>query len=125
MIPAEVYQLINNHPYALTYKGKGGNYDYLAENIDSVARMRSYTDLLEKIAVLMRKHVVEVQAERSQQYQQMLEEDSDVKSRICPSDCLGLPKGTRLFDMSNPLLHLQFAEIKGELKIVSARDSSH
>ncbi len=125
LIPAEVYQLINNHPYTLTYKGKGGNYDYLAEKIDSIARMRSYTDLLEKIAVLMRKRVVGVQAERSPQYQQMLEEDSDVKSGICPSDCLGLPKGTKLFDMSLPTLHLQFTEIKGELKIVSARDSSH
>jgi hypothetical protein len=125
MIPAEVYQLINNHPYTLTYKGKGGGYDYLAENIDSIARMRSYTDLLEKIAVLMRKRVIGVQAERSQQYQQMLEEDSDIKSGICQSECLGLPKGTRLFEMTLPLLHLQFAEIKGELKIVSARDSSH
>jgi hypothetical protein len=125
MIPNEVYQLINNHSYTLTYKGKEGGYDYLAENIDSIARMRSYTDLLEKIAVLMRKHVVGVQAERSQQYRQMLEEDSDVKSRICPSECLGLPKGTKLFDMYVPLLRLQFAEIKGELKIVSARDSSH
>src|SRR5258708_3055643 len=124
MIPAEVYQLINNHPYTLTYKGKGGNYDYLAENIDSIARMRSYTDLLEEIAVLMRKCVVAVQAERSPQYQQMLEEDSHVKSRICPSDCLGLPKGTKLFDMFVPLLHLQFAQIKGELKIVSVSDSS-
>ncbi len=125
LIPADVYQLINRHPYTLTYKGKLGTYDYLAEDIDSLARMRSYTDLLEKIATLMRKHVVEVQAERSQQYQQMLEEDSDVKSRTCQSECLGLPKGTKIFDMSVPLLHLQFAEIKGELKIVSARDSSH
>ena len=125
MIPAEVYQLINNHPYTLTYKGKGGGYDYLAENIGSIARMRSYTDLLEKIAVMMRKHVNGVQAERSQRYQQMLEEDSDLQSRVCPREYLGLPKGTKLFDMSVPLLRLQFAEIKGELKIVSARDSSH
>ncbi len=125
MIPAKVYQLIDKHPYTLTYKGKVGSYDYLAENIDSIARMRSYTDLLEQIAVVMRKRVVGVQAEHSLQYQQMLEEDSDVKSRVCQSECLGLPKGTKLFDMSLPLLHLQFAEIKGELKIVSARDSSH
>ncbi len=125
MIPAEVYQLIDNHPYTLTYKSQGGSYDYLAENIDSIARMRSYTDLLERIAVLMRKHVTRVQAERSQQYQQMLEEDSGVKSNTCQSECLGLAKGTKLFEMSLPLLRLQFAEIKGDLKIVSARDSSH
>jgi hypothetical protein len=124
-IPTEVYQLINHHPYTLTYKGMGGSYDYLAENIDNIARMRSYTDLLEKVAVLMRKHVAAVQAERSQQYQEMLEEDSDIESRACLSECLGLPKGTKLYDLSLPLLHLQFAEIKGELKIVSARDSSH
>lgn len=125
VIPADVYQLINRHPYTLTYKGSADSYDYLAENIDSVERMRSYTDLLEKIAVVMRKHVVEVQAERCPQYQQMLEEDSDVKARSCQGECLGLAKGTKLFEMTVPLLRLQFAEIKGELKIVSARDSSH
>ena len=125
MIPADVYQLINNHPYTLTYKGKVGSYDYLAENIDSIARMRSYTDLLERIAALMREHVTRVQAERSQQIQQMLEEDSDVHSRICPGECMGLPQGTKLFEINLPLLRLQIAEIKGRFKIISARDSSH
>jgi len=125
VIPAEIYQLINNHPYTLTYKGKIGNYDYLAENIDSLERMRSYTDLLERIAALMRNQVKRVQAERSQQIQQMFEEDSDVQSRICPHECMGLPRGTEIFEISLPLLRLQIVETKGRLKIVSARDSSH
>src|ERR1700687_410401 len=119
IIPADIYQLINGHAYTRTYGAKISGYDYLAENIDSVSRMPSYTDLLERIAVLMRKHVIRTHAERSKQYGHMLE-DSDVQSRVCSSEYLGLPKGTKLFEMSLPPIHLQFAEIKGELKIVSA-----
>ena len=124
MIPADIYQLINGHAYTLTYGSKISGYDYLAENIDSISRMRSYTDLLERIAVSMRKHVIRTHPERSKQYGHMLE-DSDIQSRVCPTEYLGLPKGTKLFEMSLPTIHLQFAEIKGELKIISARDSSH
>jgi hypothetical protein len=125
LVPTDISQLLNSHPYTLTYKGKGAGYDYLAENIDSLERMRSYTDLLERIAALMRNHVKRVHAERSQQIQQMFEEDSDVQSRVCPHECMGLPRGTKLFEINLPLLRLQIAETKGRLKIVSARDSSH
>jgi hypothetical protein len=124
LIPTDIYQLLNSHPYTLTHKGKEGGYDYLAENIDSLERMRSYTDLLERIAALMRKHVTRVQAEHSKEYNDMLE-NSDVESRICSTECLGLPRGTKLFEINLPLLRLQIAETKGGLKIVSARDSAH
>jgi hypothetical protein len=124
LIPTDIYQLLNSHPYTLTYKGKEGGYDYLAENIDSLERMRSYTDLLERIAALMRKHVTRVQAEHAKEYNDMLE-DSDVESRICSTECLGLPRGTKLFEINLPLLRLQIAETKGRFKIVSARDSAH
>lgn len=124
LVPADIYQLLNDHPYTLAYKAKEGSYDYLAENIDSVERMRSYTDLLEKIAELMRRHVTRVQADRSAEYKNMLE-DSDIEPRICSDECFGLPQGTKLYQFSLPLLHLQFAEIAGKLKVVSATDSSH
>jgi hypothetical protein len=128
VIPPDIVEVIKGHPYTATYKGSAVNFDYLAENIDSVERLRSYTDLLETIGALMRKHVVSVKAEHSKEYRAMLEDwDSTFalyqpKVRICTGDCLGLPRGTKLFDVNVPVFHLQLAEIRGELKIVSARD---
>lgn len=123
-IPPDVAKLIDTHPYTAMYKGKQNNYDYLAENIDSIERLRSYTQLLEGIVTLMRKHVASVRAEHSRQYQTILEEADlySPKVRICNTNCLGLPGGTRLFDVNVPLFHLQLAEIKGELKVVSLTD---
>jgi hypothetical protein len=124
LIPRDIVQLIRNHPYTAAYKSKEGNYDYLAENIDSVEQLRSYTDLLERIGALMRKHVISVRAERSREYQAMKDWDLyQPELRICATECLGLPKGTRLFEVNIPLFHLQLAEIKGNLKIVSAISS--
>jgi len=127
LIPPDIVELIDNHPYTATYKGKQDNYDYLAENVDSVERLRSYTDLLEAIGVLMRRHVMSVGAEHSRGYQTMLEdwELYQPNVRICATDCLGLPKGTRLFEVNVPVFHLQLAEIKGELRVVSATDYFH
>ena len=122
-IPADIYRLINRHPYTINYKANTTGYDYLTENIDSIARMRNYTDLLEKIAALMREQVRRVHVENSQQYKDLLEA-SDLQSRVCPDECLGLPKGTRLFELTVPPMRLQFARIKGALKIISAADSS-
>jgi len=119
MIPPDIYQLIDNHSYTRTYKAVA--YDYLAESVDSIARMRSYTDLLEKIAVLMRKHVAKVEVERSPQYRNLL---YGFTSRVCTSDYLGLPKGTKLFEFTLPGLRLEAADFNGRLRLVSARDSS-
>lgn len=127
LIPPDILELIDDHPYTARYKGKQDNYHYLAENIDSVERLRSYTDLLEGIGALMRRHVISVGAEYSKEYQTMLE-DWDLyqpEVRICATDCLGLPKGTRLFDVNVPVFHLQLAEIKRELRVVSATDYFH
>jgi hypothetical protein len=128
LLPPDVVQLVKDHPYTANYKRKAGNYDYLAENIDRVERLRSYTDLLEKIAALMRKHVINARAERSKEYTSMLEdwdwkfELYQPKVRICAVDCLGLPRGTRLFEVNVPVFRLQLAEIRGQLKIISAID---
>ncbi len=128
LLPPDVAQLIKEHPYTATYQRKAGNYDYLAENIDRVDRLRSYTDLLEKIAALMRKHVINARAERSKGYRSMLENWDRTfalykpKVRICAGNCLGLPQGTRLFEVNVPVFHLQLAEIGGQLKIISTID---
>jgi hypothetical protein len=124
LIPPDIVKLIDNHPYTAKYKGNYNNYDYLAEKVDSVERLRSYTQLLEGIVTLMRKHVATARAEHSPQYKTILEE-ADLyrpKVRICTSGCLSLPGGTRLFDVNVPMFHLQLAEIKGELKVVSLTD---
>lgn len=127
LIPQDIVKLIDNHPYTTTYKGKQDNYDYLAEKIDSIERLRSFTDLLERIGALMRRHVINVGAEHSREYQTMLEdwELYEPKVRICVKDCLGLPRGTKLFEVNVPVFHLQLAELKGKLKIVSATDNFH
>ena len=128
LVPPDIVQLIKNHPYTATYKREAGNYDYLAENIDSVERLRSFTDLLERISALMRQHGISVGAEHSEQYQAMLEDWNwtfdlyKPKVRICATECFGLPKGTRLIQINVPVFRLQLAEIRGELKIVSAMD---
>jgi hypothetical protein len=128
LLPPDIVQLVKDHPYTATYKGRAGNYDYLAENIDRVERLRSYTDLLEKIAALMRKHVIDVRAERSKEYMSMLQDWDwtfalyQPEVRICAVDCLGLPQGTRLFEVNVPVFRLQLAEIGGQLKIISAID---
>jgi hypothetical protein len=84
--------------------------------------------LLEKIAALMRKHVIDVRAERSKEYTSMLQDWDwtfalyQPKVRICAVDCLGLPQGTRLFEVNVPVFRLRLAEIGGQLKIISAID---
>jgi Surface-adhesin protein E len=125
LVPSDVWQLIRDHPYTARYKHQEGNYDFIAEKIDNVERLRLYTDLLERLGALMRKHVIRVAAERSKAYQAMLE-DWDLykpKVRSCGENCLGLPNGTRLFDVNVPVFHLQIAEIGGNLKVVSAMSS--
>ena len=122
VLPPDVLKLLNNHPYTLKYQTQKGAYDFLAETIDDVERLRSYTDLLERISSLMRVHVKTVKAEQSADWKEILEEWKlgQPKLRVCGKDCLGLPKGTKIFDVDIPIFHLQVAEIEGKLKIVSA-----
>jgi hypothetical protein len=128
MMPPDVLQLINHHRYTTNYKNKQERYNYLPEDIGSLEQLRSYTDFLEKLAILLRKHVTRVGAERSSAYQEMLE-DWDwrrdlyrAKTRTCSSECFNLPKGTRLFQINVPMFQLQLANVQGQMKIVSAID---
>lgn len=131
LVPPDVLAFIDHYPYTATYKGKLANYDYMADNIDTADRLRSYTNLLEGVAALMREHVINIRAERSKEYRDMLDDWDwtfqlyQPKIRTCASECLGLPKGTKLYEINVPIFHLQVAEIKGELKIVSAIDYFH
>ena len=125
LVPEDVIQFVKSHPYSVTYKRGPLNYDYLAERIDSLPRMRSYTDLMEKVATLMQTHVTRVNAEKSDGYRELLEKwVPDERVRTCQTRCLGLPKGSRLFEISVPIFRLQIAEIMGQLKVVSVLDNS-
>ena len=122
LAPPDVLELINNHPYTLKYRTQKGDYDFLADTIGDVERLRSYTDLLERISSSMRVHVKTVKAEQSTNWKEILDEWNlgQPKLRVCGKDCLGLPQGTKMFDVDIPLFHLQIAEIEGKLQIVSA-----
>ncbi|HUS10235.1 MAG TPA: surface-adhesin E family protein [Pyrinomonadaceae bacterium] len=129
LVPSDVLQLIRNHPYTAAYQRQESNYDFLADKIDSVERLRSYTDLLEKLGSLMRKHVIRAAAEHSKAYQAMLKywhwtfDLYQPRVRVCARNCLGLPNGTRLFEVNVPMFRLQLAEIEGNLRVVSAMSS--
>ena len=109
LLPHDVRQLIKNQYF-------------LREKIDSVERMRSYTDLLEKISSLMRVHVRRVRATQSENWRSMQSYWGLYQPivNVCAKNCLGLPAGTTLFDVNVPVFRLKVAEISGNLKVVSA-----
>lgn len=122
LFPPDVLQLIKTHAYTTRYKVKDGDFGFLAENIDSVERLRSYTDLLENISTLLRRHVNNNKAAYSKEWIAMqrywrLYQPTAV---ACGDHCLGLPAGTELFDVNVPVFRLQVAEISGKLRVVSA-----
>ena len=122
LLPADVLRLTKTHPYTLKYGTREENYNFLGENIDSIERLRSYTDLLEKLSSLMRNHVQRVRATQSKEWHAMLE-DSDLyhpQARVCAGNCFGLPDGTKLFEVNVPVFQLQVAEVSGSLKVVTA-----
>jgi hypothetical protein len=43
------------------------------------------------------------------------------KVKVCSESCLGLPAGTRLFEVNVPVFRLKVAEISGNLKVISAK----
>jgi hypothetical protein len=123
LLPPDVLLLLDKHPYTTRYKTGSGKYDFLGETIEGVERLRSYTDLLEKISSLMRKHVKTVKAEQSTSWKEILDHWDlyQPKLRLCGSSCLGLPKDTKLIEVSVPVFNLQLAEVDGNLKIFSAK----
>jgi hypothetical protein len=108
LLPLDVRQLIKNHD--------------LGERIDTVERMQSYTDLLERISSLMRVHVRRTRATQSEEWQTMQSYWSLYQPvvNVCTTNCLGLPAGTTLFEVNVPVFRLKMAEIGGNLKVVSA-----
>lgn len=122
LIPPDVIRLIESHPYTIASGGTKGGYDFLAGSIDGVERLRSYTDLLERVGALFRKHAAEDGAGKYRERWASFGETFGVdppETRVCATECLGLPAGTKLFQVNVPVFQLQLAEINGALKIVS------
>jgi hypothetical protein len=115
LLPPDVQQLVKNHPYTAHYS--------LGDNIDSVAQLRSYTDLLEQISSLMRAHVSGVKAAQSKQWHGM-QRHWDLYQpgvKVCAENYFGLPAGTKIFEVNVPVFRLEVAEISGNFKVISAR----
>jgi hypothetical protein len=119
LITPDVWKVIANDPYTIAHKKT--DYDFLGEKINDLEQLRGYTQLLEKIVTQMRKHVERTGA-KSEQYREVTEtwDLYQPKVTICPEHYLGLPPGTKLFDVNIPLLRLQIAETQGQLRVVSA-----
>ena len=125
-IPPDVIRLIDNHSYTANFRRARVGYDHLADNIDTLGRLRSYTDLLERIALLWRSHLVETTTVQSRDPRSG--ESSDIgepRVRSCKSECFGLPAGTKLFAVNIAVFGLQLAEINGQMKIVSVGEPDH
>jgi Surface-adhesin protein E len=120
IVTPDVWELIANHPYTIAHKKTG--YDFLGEKIEDLEQLRGYTNLLEQMVTLMRKHVSRTAVEQSEQYREIAAtwELYEPKVRSCKEGYLGLPGGTKLFEVDIPLFHLQIAETSGQLRVVSA-----
>jgi len=123
LLPPDVLQLVRNHPYTAQYKTIAGDPDFFGENLDSVERVRTYTDLLEKINALLHEHVKTVKASDSNEWKDMIEHWNlfQPKARVCAVNCLELPAGTTIFEVNVPVFTLQVAEVNGNLKVISAK----
>ena len=127
IVPPDVIEFIDTHPYTEAYRGKHENYEYLAERIDSIERLRSYTTLLEGIAERMRSRITNMGPDFSGERALTKKGWGGIQHKVetCSGPCLGLPQGTRLFQVELPLLRLQVVEVKGELQVISATVGSN
>ena len=122
LLPPDVLETVKNHPYTTQYKVSDSDFNFLADNIDSAPRLQSYTDLLESISALLRQHVEKAKAAESEKWIAMQKawQLYQPKVAVCGHNCLGLPAGTKIFDVDVPVFRLQVAEVGGELRVVSA-----
>lgn len=120
LIPPDLIRLIELHPYTAAHRGPEGGYEFLAERIDGVERLRSYTDLLERAGVLLPRHAAG--ATQSKEQRVSLSEAFEIGEpamEVCAKKCLGLPAGTKLFRVNVRAFQLQLTEVDGEMKVVS------
>jgi len=120
-LPPDLLKLIEHHPYSTTYRKNGQNFDYLAEKIDSVPKLKSYTDLLEQINAYFFRQLSSRPRDVRRVLRKLEGPARGLEDTVCVSECLGLKKGTRLWEVDVPVFHLQLTKIRGRMQIVSAR----
>lgn len=124
LIPAEVLEIVDAHPYSTRYKNGRQGYDYLNERIDSVEKLQSYTDLLERISLSLRNRVNNLKARDLNEYHKVLcESEANTYCplvQLCGTECLRTPVGTKVFEVTVSAFRLQIAKVKGSLKVISA-----
>lgn len=121
LAPPELRDLIKRHPYSLKFRKSEDNFDYLAKKIDSVQDLRSYTDLLQQIDGYFLQQLKSHPRDLQRVMRKFEGPARGLEEIVCSKECLGLAKGTRLWEIDVPIFHLQIAEIEGRMQIVSAR----
>lgn len=124
LVPAEMLEIVDAHPYTARYRNGRQGYDYLNERIDSVEKLQSYTDLLEKISLSLRNRVNNLEARDLNEYHKVLcESEANTYCplvELCGTECLGTPVGTKVFEVTLSVFRLRIAKVKGSLKVISA-----
>jgi hypothetical protein len=122
LVTPELLRLIRNHPYTKTYGRGQQNFDYLAEKIDSVSKLKSYTNLLEQIGTYFQSHARHIDRPRTEEAEELLDNERFTSgSFVCAFECLGFPEGTKIWEIDIPVFRLQITEVKGRMRIISAR----
>lgn len=119
--PPELLDLIKRHPYSLKLRKSEDNFDYLARKIDNVQDLRSFTDLLQQIDAYFLQYLNSHPRDLRGVMRKFEGPARGLEETVCSKECLGLAKGTRLWEIDVPVFHLQIAEIEGRMQIVSAR----
>jgi hypothetical protein len=117
----QLLPLIKQTSYTKKYRRSENDFNYLEEKIDSVARLQSYTSLLEHVVKHFQSHAKPIRRydiEEDDTLDFSLSEPTEV---VCATDCLNYPKGTVFWDIHASLFRLRVAEVKGKLRIVSVR----
>jgi len=123
--PPALLDLVKRHPYSIRFRKNEDDLDYLGDKIDSVEKLRGYTDLLQQINNYFLQDLNSRPRALRQIFRKTFEdwETRGAEAIVCSKECLGLPKGTRLWEIDIPIFHLQFARLNGRMQVVSARPS--
>jgi hypothetical protein len=120
--PPALLDLVKRHPYSIRFRKSENDFDYFADKIDSIEKLRSYTDLLQQINNYFLRELNSRPRALRQIFRKKFEgwETRGAEAIVCSKECLGLPKGTRLWEIDIPIFHLQIARLNGRMQIVSA-----
>ena len=117
----QLLPLMKQNSYTKKYGRSENDFNYLEEKIDSVARLQSYTSLLEHVVKHFQSHAKPIRRYDIEEDDALDFSLSEPVEVVCMSDCLKYPKGTVFWDIHASLFRLRVAEVKGKFRIVSVR----